>query len=222
MWSDFENTRRNGTLARSSSESHHVGAPGGSILYRRDSFMGAESRHPDGTRAEGSGGVSDVRSRRQIAGEWIAAKAEWTWWATLTFRGSVGEAHAMKTLYGFLHGLAHEARRHFRAAWCMESQKRGALHFHALLDLPVTTIDHGAARLFGDPEEYEFSPTWLEYRWRNTNKAAGNARVQRYDSARAAAFYLVKGGQWDLRVACPRPPSCRRRLGCTFARKDGW
>jgi hypothetical protein len=188
--------------------------------------MDAESRHPDGTRAECSGGVSDARLRRRIEGEWIAAMAEWTWWSSLTFQAPVGEARAKKILFGYLRALAQdlaqESGQHFRAAWCMEYQGRDVPHFHTLIDYPTTEIDLGAARLYGEPEEREVSPAWLECRWLSTDWAAGNVHVERYDPARGAAFYLVKGGRWDLHVACPRLPSCRRRLGCTFARKIGW
>jgi len=188
--------------------------------------MGTQSRHPDGTRTESAGGVSGVRLRRQIAGEWIAAKAEWTWWSSLTFQAPVGEARAKKILFAYHSELARElaqdSGQHFRVAWCMEYQGRDVPHFHTLIDYPTTAIDLGAASLYSEPEEHEVSARWLECRWLSTDSAAGNVHVERYDPARGAAFYLVKGGRWDLCVACPRLPSCRRRVGCTFAREIGW
>lgn len=185
--------------------------------------MGKESRHPDGTPGDGDRrGNVEVNpcenALRQAAGRWIGQVAEWKWWATLTFKGPVSDGRAINALRRWLRNLAQAEDRHFVAAWSLEIQRNGRPHFHVLFDHPVTTVDSGAARLFGEAEVHEIQPEWFSVSWLNSDPAAGNARVQKYDPSGGAAFYLVKDGEWDLRVACPRPPQCRRRSGCRFSR----
>lgn len=198
-----------------------------SYLVRRVPFMGKESRHPDGTRGDAACGRRLDVGRRggaaatQAAGRWIGQQAEWKWWATLTFKEPVSDGRATKALNLWLRKLAQAEDRHFMAAWSLETQVNGRPHFHVLLDHPLTTLDSGGASLFNETEVQEIRPEWFSVSWLCADPAAGNARVRKYDPSGGAAFYLVKDGEWDLRVACPRPPECRRRNGCRFSRNLG-
>lgn len=134
---------------------------------------------------------------RAVASRWIAGQAQWTWWVTLTFRTPVTSETAVKLLRRWLRAVAIElAGAHVPVAWTLEWQSSGRPHFHVLLAL--------VAEVSGD----ELLRLWT--RIDRACCARKLARADAFDSSKGAALYMLKGSEWDVNVACPRPPRCRR------------
>jgi hypothetical protein len=120
------------------------------------------------------------------------------WFCTLTFTEDVHPERAAKLFRLFVRRLnrqlygAHFERRGLEGifwvlAW--EYQKRGVLHFHALLG-DVEDLNTRARRL-----------DWMD-QWHGFGSPAGIARIEAIDSQDAVrdyvTKYVTKGGQIDL------------------------
>jgi hypothetical protein len=136
--------------------------------------------------------VSPISPSRALQEAWIAwlGRWRWEWYCTLTFRDDVHPEAAERrfrtfvnminrSLYGprwFKHG---QGIRWVRA---LEYQRRGVIHFHALLA--------GA----GDVPRPSWTETWHEL--------AGFAKIEPIESPAAVlryvSKYVVRGGELDL------------------------
>lgn len=116
----------------------------------------------------------------------------WDWFATLTFREEVHPEVAHKCFMRWTHGLNRNifGVRYWKrpadgVTWArgLEYQKRGVIHYHALI-----------GRVPGDVRRLDYMDAWDEL--------AGYARIEPYDATKGARFYLgkyvLKGGQVDI------------------------
>jgi hypothetical protein len=138
---------------------------------------------------------------REATGEWLH-KFPWDLFCTPTFRDDeVALPIAAERFELFVRRLARErVKRHLWIAWFADLQRRGVPHFHVLL-----------GTLKGDPRRVELVDIDGLWVW-------GDLRATPFDG-RGAAFYGARGHRlWDVNVACPRPPRCRRPgKGCVHA-----
>lgn len=117
---------------------------------------------------------------------------QWDWFTTHTFRHEIHPEAAHKVWNRWTHQLNREVFgvRYWRRAqdgviWVrgLEYQRRGVIHFHALLG----RIPEIVRRL-----------DWMD-KW---NELAGYARIEAYDPTKGARYYLskyvLKGGEIDL------------------------
>jgi len=115
-------------------------------------------------------------------GAWIA-RLPWDWWATFTFAVWIHAERAGQKYDVWAAELQEETGNPMRHARALEYQKRGVVHFHAL----IYGVNRRTRR-----------KTW-EQRWEETGE--GWCAIYPYDRARAASFYLgkyaVKGGEID-------------------------
>jgi len=120
------------------------------------------------------------------------------WFCTLTFTEDVHPERAAKLFRLFIRRLnrelygGHFERRGVEGVfWVLawEYQKRGVLHFHALLG-DVEDLNTRARRLY-----------WMD-QWKGFGPPSGIARIEAIDSQDAVRSYVtkyvVKGGQIDL------------------------
>ncbi len=120
------------------------------------------------------------------------------WFCTLTFTEDVHPERAAKLFRLFirrlnksLYGSHYERRGHAGVFWVLawEYQKRGVLHFHALLG-DVENLNARARRLH-----------WMDT-WHGFGAPAGYARIEEIQSQHAVndyvTKYVTKGGQIDL------------------------
>lgn len=125
---------------------------------------------------------------------WLA-QYNWQWFVTLTFRYEVHPEAARKLFGVFVHGINQKlfGRAYHRNStgiyWvlALEYQKRGVIHFHALL---------GADRDLN----HTLSRKAQEKRW---EKMAGFARIYPIDNRMTAVTgyvskYVVKGGEIEV------------------------
>lgn len=142
------------------------------------------------------------RAKIQSAwGELIHSYADWTWWATLTFKKSVTEPVAFRTLKTWLGFMARDIGKHYRVAFAIE-EAGGGHHVHALLAFPIGN---------------QLSAKRLNQAWLQVSTLTGFTDIKRYDSSKGAAWYLAKEVECEVNVVCPRRPSCRRRGRCKIA-----
>lgn len=120
------------------------------------------------------------------------------WFCTFTFREDVHPERAAKLFRLFirrlnqaLYGRHFERKGKVGVFWVLawEYQKRGVLHFHALIG-DVEDLNTRARRL-----------DWMDI-WEGFGAPAGFARIEAIDSQDAVrnyvTKYVVKGGQIDL------------------------
>jgi hypothetical protein len=153
-----------------------------------------------------------VRTRRPIEAAWVSLiqRHDWQWFGTFTFREEVHPESADKLFRlwcarcdeSFLGKTWHkQTRRDERMQWVrgLEWQKRGVLHYHALLRNIPAYRDGYDSRL-------SFSSLW--------NELAGFAYVVPVEESGGVAAYIskycAKGGQVDVcanlrAVASPAP-----------------
>lgn len=169
--------------------------------------------------AERERGLIRIRIRKQnqheslpkVWGDFLA-HWPWSWFTTNTFRNEVHPEAAGKTWNLWIHQLNRDifGNRYWKrqgdgVIWARgeEYQRRGVIHFHALIGHIPSTV----RRL-----------DWMD-RW---NELAGFARVEAYDPAKGARYYLgkyvLKGGQVDLggplRTHAPLFEGLELRPGC--------
>lgn len=143
-------------------------------------------------------------SLRSETGRFIHNFGDWKWWATLTFRDYVSRGSAMRVFRSWLRTLAKLVyRHHLRVAWGFELQDREVWHIHLLLETP-------------GPTSPELEGPHLQSVWRAISGICGISKIEPFDTTRGAGWYLSKGTDWDVNVACPRTPRCRRS-GCREA-----
>jgi hypothetical protein len=135
--------------------------------------------------------------------------ASWTWWVTLTFFRSVPRDRARVALRFWLRGVAREVGDHVKVAWVLEPTRVGVPHAHVLVAVP---------------DGKSMGQNGAEALWRRSDPLAGFSRVVRYAPGRGcdprfgAAGYLAEKQDWNVTVACPRRPPCRRKGGCLVLR----
>ena len=140
---------------------------------------------------------------QRVTAEFIRDLAPWHWFATLTFRTEVTADAAHRAFRTWARGVASSAETHVTAAWAYEARDvRRVLHFHALL-APHENVNRIDVR--------SLSHAWQSY------YDSGEATFSRVYSTEGAADYLAKHPAWDVNVACPRRPECRRAAGCVKA-----
>jgi len=129
--------------------------------------------------------------------------SDWTHFADLTFTNDVPEGRAMEALRWWLRALAKHSHTHVPYVFALGYQGNRRLHFHVLLAVAA---------------HVPISVRWLDRHWRLSDRVANFARVNVYDSTRDGVPYLANhNGHWDVNIACPRTPRCRRRNGCQEA-----
>ena len=146
-----------------------------------------------------------------------ASVGGWDWFATLTFASEVRPDRADRMWNRWIHRLNRRlfgVRYHRSGAGCVwarasEHQRRGALHFHALLGSADSKLrgqgSRGRTTAMADWES--------DGRWRDPSpvprsyRRNGMARIDPFDSGRNAAAYAAKataaryagrGGQVDF------------------------
>ena len=138
------------------------------------------------------------------------------WFCTFTFTDSVHPERAFKLFRTLvrrvnrhLYGSHYERKGHPGIYWVLawEYQRRGVLHFHALMG-DVEDLNARLRRL-----------DWMD-QWMSLGKPAGFSRIEAIDSQDAVrkyvTKYVVKGGQIDLSsslksYAQQQPLSCPPR-----------
>lgn len=110
---------------------------------------------------------------RQPLGDWIGT-FPWDWWVTLTFTDWIHPERAAQRYDLWARALQEETGRVMPHARATEWQKRGVLHFHALL----YNVRRSTNRL-----------KWCR-RWEWIG--GGHARIVPYDREKRAAYYLGK------------------------------
>lgn len=135
---------------------------------------------------------------KQLHNGWLSflSRYEWQWFCTMTFRDSVHPESADKRFRLFvsklnraLFGPRWSSKKHMTVYWArgMEYQKRGVLHFHALLACGGKDLTQQAVR-----------QRWVAV-W---NDLSGYARIENVRSSEEATRYVTKyvtkGGQIDL------------------------
>ena len=132
----------------------------------------------------------------------------WDWFTTHTFRQEIHPEAANKVWNRWIHqlnryvfGVRYTNRPYDGVTWArgLEYQRRGVIHFHALLGrIPSTT------------RRLDWMDKWTEL--------AGYARIQPYDSMKGARYYLAKyvskGGEIDLGGPLRGSPLFELRPGC--------
>lgn len=146
-----------------------------------------------------------ARNDPRLGDAWVdfLSRYRWDWFCTLTFRDSIHPEAADKRFrvwVGKLNRLLFGPRWHLKLAdtvyWCrgLELQRRGVIHFHALIGCRTKDLNHFAVR-------NHWSSVWREL--------AGFAQVQCVRDATEALGYLTKyvskGGEIDLSHSFKRP-----------------
>jgi hypothetical protein len=129
---------------------------------------------------------------------WVAllSRYNWDWFGTYTFAGdSVHPERADKLfrvwcskLNRHIYGPRWHKKPHGGVYWirALEWQKRGVLHYHALLGMFGGDLNAAASRI-------GFSDLWLQLAgWGRVEVARNSDAVNRY-----VTKYVVKGGQLD-------------------------
>jgi hypothetical protein len=116
-------------------------------------------------------------------GDWLG-EFTWDWFVTLTFPDVIHPEQAAKRHARWTRALEKYERRRVRQARALEYQKRGVIHYHALL-----------WGVRPDTRRLDWMDAWHAI-------AEGHARIVQYDPALGAAHYLAKyvtkGGEIDL------------------------
>jgi hypothetical protein len=106
----------------------------------------------------------------------------WNWYGHFTFRDYPHAETAHKAWMRYIHILNREAFGHYYwkhkekgVIWARgtEDQKRGAVHFHALIGNVPDRVDH-----------MKYKETWF--------KMAGISRIYAYEKDKGAEFYMSK------------------------------
>ena len=155
-------------------------------------------------RLEAAEGV-DAEALWRSVSHFLGGYAPWSWWVTLTFGDDVSEHAAARAFRDWCTALARRVvHDHVPVGWAWELQRRGLPAYHALIAVPV---------------ESRFSAALGDAYWKRTHRAAGVTRIERYVRGRGAPWYVAAHRYWDVNVACPRAPVCRRPgRGCVVAR----
>lgn len=152
-------------------------------------------------------GIHPDRYLKQQYGNWFKEEFRWSLFATLTFSRDLTSNCAKEVLDKYLRRIEEEARA---PLGCLIAEERkhsglggapGRIHFHLLI--------HCAKPL--DPAHLE--SVWKENRFGGNRIAGKPADVRIYDTAKYAAFYVMKGisdpDRWrerGLEIASRRKP----------------
>lgn len=145
--------------------------------------------------------ASIPKTQRQQCADWIRGHAEWTWWATLTFKYSISRDAAVRAFKEWLRTVAVGViGDHVKVAWSVEGSERDHTHLHLVMALPPTTNRRQIRT--------------IESLWRGADSRAGFTSFEPYNPSLNGVLYLLKGNDWDVSVGCPRRPECRKKNGC--------
>lgn len=148
---------------------------------------------------------SRVLRLRGEANRFLSEAAPWRHFATLTSAHDLSDSTILAAFRAWAQRLARAHSAHLSVGFVFAPQARGALHVHALL-APA------------EPVEQEIIAPALVAAW-----PLGSATARPIDAPVVAANYLLEHVDltdhdirraWDLNVACPREPRCRRRRSC--------
>ncbi|HEY1954365.1 MAG TPA: hypothetical protein VGH28_02110 [Polyangiaceae bacterium] len=151
-----------------------------------------------------------ARRERLAATDFLRELRAWTWWGTVTFRWQTQRDRARYELRAWLRRIAVDVDDHVSVAWVIEPTRLGADHAHVLLAIPATR---------------SLRRERAEDLWKSGNARGGYIHMVRYAPGRrygdpqfGAAGYLAAKTDWNVTVACPRHPPCRRKRGCVQLR----
>lgn len=155
--------------------------------------------------------IQEANENQSLPDVWASFldRWNWSWFTTNTFRNEIHPEAASKTWDLWVHQLNRKifGSRYWKrpsdgVIWArgQEYQRRGVIHFHAL----IGRVPQAVRRL-------DWMDTWDEL--------AGFARIEAYDPARGARYYLgkyvLKGGQVDVGgPLAPVAPLFDLRPGC--------
>lgn len=144
---------------------------------------------------------------RQAAGDFIAAFAPWTYYATLTFDDYLFPWEAKAALKQWSRWVARDhVQTHVKLAYAMEQTKgAGIWHYHLLLDAPDEYVPDLPHKLFDREVAHA--------QWQASSRAGGFTRMEKFEPGLGAEYYLTKTASYDLGVVCPRIRSACRRGG---------
>jgi hypothetical protein len=115
-------------------------------------------------------------------GRWLNSY-QWSWYVTLTFPAWIHPERAVKKFGLWTRRMERAVGDDLTWARALELQKRGVVHFHALLYFRRASLPYAIA-----------GATWR-------NLEGGRTEIERYNPERGAAAYLgkyiAKGGEVD-------------------------
>lgn len=172
---------------------------GSSVLKIADAPSPAWEPAPDRSR---------LTRRQRIVAKWFQAFASvaggFTHWTTLTFNEWVYAARAKHVTDRWLRRIAERAGQHYRYVYVIEQEGREAWHLHLLAAFPEG-FDHRLGHAL----------------WVGLDRRAGFTDIERFHRGGGAAFYVAsKRSEFEVGIACPRRPCCRRAgKGCIAVRR---
>lgn len=132
---------------------------------------------------ESSNAIENKYYLPQEWANWIEGLSDWSWFGHFTFKGLPHPEFADKTWKLYTHKLNREifGCRYYKyplekgVTWARASeyQKRGSIHYHALM-----------GRISEDVDRFKYMEEWLQL--------GGICRIFPYDKMRGAEFYLSK------------------------------
>lgn len=140
---------------------------------------------------------------RDVTGEWLAG-FPWDWYATMTFAELVHPEQAAKRWRHWVRDLEKREAHRVRWARALEYQRRGVIHYHALVWFG------------GAPQARRL--TAMD-RWHELGQ--GFSRIVTYDPDLGATHYLgkylAKGGEIDLGGVWWQPAHISQRIPLKYA-----
>ncbi len=138
----------------------------------------------------------------EIESNWIHDKYPWQIFAGFDFSKAVSGRVAFERFNGLCRELAqNRIHGHVAVSWFWGVQYWGAPYFHALFYALPHVRENMEALTIGD-----FDGLWP---W-------GTSKIEIFDDGRAAN-YGERHKNFEINVACPRRPRCRRSKGCREA-----
>ncbi len=154
-----------------------------------------------GPRRQTRAGPRPLNPYRRALGAHVHLRADWDWWVTLTYRVEERRWERVERhVREWADQIARAAVAHAEVALCVEWQRRGALHVHALC---------------ATGQSAEVTAAFVSNAW-----GRGDADVDVFNPRMGAAWYLTKGDNWGSIFGCPRRPGCRRRHGCRWRDRE--
>lgn len=116
-------------------------------------------------------------------GQWLTT-LPWDWWGTFTFAEWIHPEWARQRYEDWARALADDTGKVQTHARALEYQRRGVVHFHAL----IWNVSRRTRKS-------QWEQSWLDI-------GGGWGQLRNYDRARGATYYLgkylVKGGEVDM------------------------
>jgi hypothetical protein len=134
-------------------------------------------------------------------GDWVGTLLSWSYDGTLTFKYPVSASRAIDHAKEWLRGLAKMIDGHIVVLFGVERHDLGGHHVHLLLrpEPRIGIVDAGV-----------LARSWLA----STPVAGPRSEFRLFRVSCGGEHYVVKDGDWDFFVACPRWRACRRSDRC--------